>query len=618
MTILRLALATALCLCAASSPAAAKPKIVANGDLPTKRYDLGAPPSKAWTRDAFVRDTLPILRADAEKILADYDIENALIRARLHQGLAAIAILQNRPHDAERLLADERALQAKPQLRAIGFLMHDAVAAGLAVPAEKRCDAMAARISERLKVTDPLIVRDEVLLRLGQTEAYSIPYLGAGAAVEFDPLAEKTGGIDILDTMLLAIWRAGVEYIPPCRSRMTDAFRSWANDPANRPVDIWPARQPDPAAFARAAPVTVAIWDTGIDTTMFAGQMAYDPAEPFDGKDNDGNGVVDDIYGPTYDFRGHPSHDDIAPPSAFLKPQLGFQMALYKGQRDMNYGLDTPEAALMARRSREAGLAEQEGDIDAMNELGDRGHGTFVASQVADGAPYVRLYNNRVVIGGYDPKPIAIGEDENRRWLAAVPASIARMKRAGVRVVNMSWVVTVDGIVEELLIGGFEKDETKARARAQAIYREAEKVLKQALDDARDILFVAGAGNNNQSDKSFAAVPQSIDAPNLIVVGAVGLSGAPAGFTTFGEGVDIYGPGEAVRGRMPGGAALSGSGTSYASPNVARAAAQMLAVNPDLNPAQLIEGLLATASVGDSGVKLVNPAAAVAWAEKHR
>jgi hypothetical protein len=60
MTILRLALATALCLCAASSPAAAKPKIVANGDLPTKRYDLGAPPSKAWTRDAFVRDTLPI------------------------------------------------------------------------------------------------------------------------------------------------------------------------------------------------------------------------------------------------------------------------------------------------------------------------------------------------------------------------------------------------------------------------------------------------------------------------------------------------------------------------------------------------------------------------------
>ena len=64
------------------------------------------------------------------------------------------------------------------------------------------------------------------------------------------------------------------------------------------------------------------------------------------------------------------------------------------------------------------------------------------------------------------------------------------------------------------------------------------------------VLFVAAAGNSNQSDQSFAALPQMIDAPNILVVGAVSRSGTPAAFTTFGKKVQIYAPGDAVIGRV--------------------------------------------------------------------
>lgn len=55
-----------------------------------------------------------------------------------------------------------------------------------------------------------------------------------------------------------------------------------------------------------------------------------------------------------------------------------------------------------------------------------------------------------------------------------------------------------------------------------------------------------------------------------------------------------------------------------AAPLVSRAAAQMIAVNPKLTVAQLIEGLKTTSSEGEGGMRLLNAAAAVAWAQAKR
>lgn len=594
------------------------PVIASAADLPRHDYVLSEPPSAAFVDDVFLRETLPQLRADAEALLASHRIEDAIIRTRLHTGLAAIAVLQARSVDAERWVRAERAAQSKPQLRAIGLLLIDAMAAGVAAGPERRCAAMADRVTASMSGQDPRVVRDEVLVRNSQTQTTSLAYVASGIVVTMDAEYADQRRIGLMDGMMLAYWRALVEFVPGCREALTLRWRAWLDVPANAPLDIWPARQPDLAALSNAAPVAVAVWDLGVDSSLFPGQMLIDPAEPLDGRDNDGNGVVDDVHGPTFDARMLPSRADIQPFSAYLAPKASFALVLDKGQLDLDFGLDTPESRFLAARSREASLAEQTEDVRSLGEVFGHSHGTYVASIVADGAPFIRLMNARMITEGFDPDEVPISEVENDRWLAALPGLGARLRGANVRVVNMSWIVSVDGISDALLRTGLETDPLRAGERARAMYGSIRTGLSQLMRECPDILFVAAAGNSNQSDATLGAVPQTIDAPNLIVVGAVGTSGMPTSFTTFGERVSLYAQGEAVRGRWPGGTVGHGSGTSYAAPAVSRAAATMLAANPALNSAQLIEGLRATTTQGEGGIRLLHSAAALAWAQARR
>jgi subtilisin family serine protease len=165
---------------------------------------------------------------------------------------------------------------------------------------------------------------------------------------------------------------------------------------------------------------------------------------------------------------------------------------------------------------------------------------------------------------------------------------------------------------------GLETDPAKAMERASAMHASARPALESLIRDNPGILFVAGAGNANESEDSFGSLPQILDLPNLIVVGAVGTSGVPASFTTFGKQVRIYAQGQAVEVRSPGGSSERGEGTSFAAPFVTRAAAMMLAANPKLTPATLIDGLLTTATDGEGGTRLLHPAEAVGWARTHK
>jgi subtilisin family serine protease len=192
------------------------------------------------------------------------------------------------------------------------------------------------------------------------------------------------------------------------------------------------------------------------------------------------------------------------------------------------------------------------------------------------------------------------------------------MREAGVRVVNMSWGGSVDEMSLDLLQTGLERDPAKARARALAMYEKERAALASAFAAAPEILFVAAAGNENQSDATLGAIPQVIPAPNLLIVGAAGQSGNPTAFTTFGDRVRLYARGEGAAGRTPGGGMGNASGTSMAAPNVARAAAQMLAANPKLTATKLVEGLIMTASDGQNGMKLLHAAEAVRWAKQQQ
>lgn len=134
---------------------------------------------------------------------------------------------------------------------------------------------------------------------------------------------------------------------------------------------------------------------------------------------------------------------------------------------------------------------------------------------------------------------------------------------------------------------------------------EADQALRDAISraNARDILFIAAAGNAGSNNDRFPDYPASFDLPNVISVAASDRNDRIADFSNYGaQQVDLAAPGVEILSTVP--RFLDPdlpydvfSGTSMAAPYVTGAAALLKAHNGALTAAQIKTRLLET---GDS------------------
>jgi len=193
------------------------------------------------------------------------------------------------------------------------------------------------------------------------------------------------------------------------------------------------------------------------------------------------------------------------------------------------------------------------------------------------------------------------------------------MKAHDVRVVNMSWGGNVGEEEKELELCGVGKTVAERKAIARKYFDETKDALTRAMASAPGILFVAAAGNENADSSFNESIPAGIVLPNLLVVGAVDQAGDEASFTSYGPTVKVHADGYQVESVIPGGDKLKESGTSMASPQVANLAAKLLAVDPRLAPADLVDVIVDTADkTADGRRTLVNPRRALARVEKRK
>lgn len=122
--------------------------------------------------------------------------------------------------------------------------------------------------------------------------------------------------------------------------------------------------------------------------------------------------------------------------------------------------------------------------------------------------------------------------------------------------------------------------------------------------DATRQVFVAAAGNSSANTDATPSCPACIDQSNVISVAATNASDELAWFSNFGSNtVDIGAPGVEILSTLPGNAYDSWNGTSMATPHVSATAALLMALQPDLAPADVRELLMAS---GDSVASLVS------------
>ncbi len=340
-----------------------------------------------------------------------------------------------------------------------------------------------------------------------------------------------------------------------------------------------------------AREVVIGVWDVGTNPELFEDQLYTNPNEEPNGEDDDDNGQVDDIHGIASDIGETTNADLLYEPDAAV---LAEYKPFLRGIMDLRAGMASTEAAqrvLTLLRGADSPEALEQLDIN-LDAIGEWAHGTHVAGIMLQGLPQAKLTIFRSAWAGearlYHHRGPTDEELAAERANALAVAAFA--KANGVRVINASLGFATDYVANQLRHEGdvYENDE-QVMERAREIQAHRAETWRQAIAAAPETLFVVAAGNSNQDVVEYGPVPASLEAPNLLTVGAVDRYGQWATFTNSNtDRVKIFDFGVEVPSLVPDGETVPLSGTSMASPNVANLAAKLFALNPELTPVQAI------------------------------
>lgn len=127
-------------------------------------------------------------------------------------------------------------------------------------------------------------------------------------------------------------------------------------------------------------------------------------------------------------------------------------------------------------------------------------------------------------------------------------------------------------------------------------YQIIDDAIGNALQNGRSgkgCIVVFASGNDYASS---VAYPANCN-PDILAVGAIGITGSRAPFSNYGTKLDIVAPGQNVTTTQINSGYVSGiSGTSFACPIVAGVAALVLSINPELTQKQVADILESTAA----------------------
>jgi len=578
----------------AQSQSSGKKKVTSQADLPRFSYRLTGPASELLEADdATFNAFASKVRADLDTIFRDYDIDD---KSTLRTLLSVRLDLQELAGEFQAGLQTVdalRSLQQKPAAKLLAFLYPQArLRAATDTHTTHGPAYKEAFIKHYKEAIDPLpwdVVQDDTKASYAGSRLYTKSAAVGFVKTELDPAVQKSGALDNQEAWELISARNDLQFWIPLLPARGEVLKQYIAAHNVVKPDIWDAREVTLTKDQNLSPVLVAIWDSGIDVSLFPDQLFTDPKPTASG-----------THGLAFDDRGDPSTMWLYPLTPEQQKEYPEFREVRQGRLDIENGIDSP-AADAAQKRFSTLTAEQLHELNELDKvLGFYLHGTHCAGIAVRGNAAARLvvarFNDQLPDLPFAPTP---------EWARHLGADFQQMsdyfRTRNVRVVNMSWGDEPQEFETWISKTGGGADPAERKKRAAGLYAIWRAAIETAIKNAPNTLFVTAAGNSDSDSGFIDDVPASLHLPNLIAVGAVNQAGDETSFTSYGDTVVVDADGYNVESYVPGGEKLRLSGTSMASPNVVNLAAKLFALDPSLTPAQVIDLIKQGASVSEDG-----------------
>lgn len=582
--------------------------------LPRYTYEL--PITDAWAlinEDLHLKPLAGAVKADLHKLLREYDIRDNSTLESIHQALLTLALYEADYPTALGEITRIRQLAEKPADKYLSGNLTTAYIQAIEETGAQSGPKMAAVFRERLAASLAAmpyeVIREHVEAAKGSIDMLSTQVVESSIKGQFQPVLDKMGKtvpMQIVTSLIQT--RATLSIQLPLKAEIKAVYTALydANKDDSQPVNIWQDRDFELPASTELATVVIGVWDTGVDMEVLPENNRFiNAAETIDGKDNDGNGFVDDRSGIAFDQEIY-RNPSILLQEKNLSHDIATLQRWTKGSMDMQAGIDSEEATELKQAIAALTPESYAAFSEDLGFYGVFAHGTHVAGIAAAGNPQAQILAARMEYSTATVPP-APTREKSLRTAQMFRDMVAYFQAHDVRVVNMSWRYGKSAYEGLLAANGIGEDAEERKKIAGELFEIEKTALYEAMAAAPEILFVAGSGNENNDANFEAYIPASLDLPNLITIGAVDSEGKRTSFTTEGASVVAYANGYEVESFVPGGARIKFSGTSMASPQVANLAAKLLSADPTLSVAQLRTLILDGCETSEEGIPLIHP-----------
>ncbi|MEM8564487.1 MAG: S8 family serine peptidase [Pseudomonadota bacterium] len=594
-----------------------KTVVARKDDLPRHTYQLDVPVTELYSPEN--REILLALanevEADILANLENYEITDDSTVQDFYSVLGVIALLEDRWQDYLDLLQKQRALESK-EATALTMGLYGEALAQARLSEKDLSTSLRANLESSLEALQYELVQDNIKSAKGRTEILSEALVMGSLDSSYQPIVDKNNGqisYDIASALVGTSFT--LDHFLRDAPLLNEVYSAYITEHDVAKPDIWETRQYNLAESADATPVTVAIWDSGVDTSIgtFQPVLWRNPNEVAgSNRDNDNNSYIDDVHGIAYDLYANRESSLLYPVGEF-EDDVEVMQRQTKGLGDIQSNIDSEEAGELRKKLASLEQEQVKGFLESLNVYGNYAHGTHVAGIAVEGNPFIRILVARMTYGHtlIPQEPSLEKAEADAKMFREV---IEYFKMHGVRAVNMSWGGSLGGIEEALEANNAGGTVEERKVLARQIFNIVNAALRGAIQGADDILFITSAGNSDNDVMFDEFYPSSYEFPNIISVGAVDAAGDETSFTSLGK-VDIYANGFEVESYVPGGNRIRLSGTSMSSPQVLNLAAKLLALNPDLTTAELRQLILdgsEARELASRTIQLLNPAASVA------